>query len=126
MVVGIVQVLNDGPKNYVIKVTGDTATAAQKIIDVTAMTYNATSVRLWKVVQDILDGVAVELLWDASTPLRIYKFNADSEVVDFRDFGGIWNNAGAGKTGNVLMTVTGTGSYSLTLHFKKSNAVVNN
>lgn len=53
-------------------------------------------------------GMSVNLLWDASTDVLAFGLPADiTDTLDFREVGGLINNAGSGKTGDVLLTTTG-------------------
>ena len=58
-------------------------------------------------------GMQVRILWDATT--------------DFSDFGGLTNNAGAGKTGNVAFTTSDASSgdmYTIVVECIKTYATV--
>lgn len=68
-------------------------------------------------------GMGVDILWDATTdvvamtlgPDQFYEYNLD-------DIGGLWNNAGAGKTGDVLFTTVGASAgdrYTIILYVTK-------
>lgn len=73
-------------------------------------------------------GMGFELDWDATTdvPAFIVGGNgaaaAPAAYFDFRQFGGIKNNAGAGKTGDIMLSTIGAtalDSYDITLKLKK-------
>jgi hypothetical protein len=50
-------------------------------------------------------GMEVRLLWGASTNVTILTFPQNvAQTMTFDDFGGLDNNAGTGKTGNILFT----------------------
>ncbi len=66
----------------------------------------------------------VRIWWDATTPVYILDFTGAGHTPDYRRFGGLTNNAGAGKTGRVLLSTQGwTASailnFTLTLEFVK-------
>ena len=51
------------------------------------------------------------MLWDATTDVLILTLGeADFVSFDFSRFGGLTNNAGAGKTGDILFTTVGAAS----------------
>lgn len=53
-------------------------------------------------------GMSVNMEWDATADALISSLPADREgYYDFSGFGGIPNNAGAGKTGDILFTTVG-------------------
>lgn len=122
------QVLEDGPRYYTVKLTNisdGTGETAVKKVDVTTMHPKATLVAL-ESIQGSINGMGVELLWDATTKVNIVTLAEKSDInMDFlRQTGNtIKNNAGAGVTGNVLLTTIGAANnsfYSLVLRFKKS------
>ena len=68
-------------------------------------------------------GMGVELLWDATTDVPLLNLPQDWEdTIDFSAFG-IPNNAGVGKTGDILVTTVGAtagDTYLLVLTLTKS------
>lgn len=68
-------------------------------------------------------GMSVELFWNASTNVSCRKIKIDSEgYLDFRNFGGLVNNAGSGVDGDLLLTTTGhsnTDTYDIILSMRK-------
>ena len=72
-------------------------------------------------------GMGVELLWDASANVPLLNLPQDWEdTIDFSAFG-IPNDAGAGKTGDILVTTVGAtlaDTYLLVLTVTKSYASV--
>lgn len=117
-----VQVLEDSHRNYIIKVTGAAAEAAALLVDVSALAIPCTTVRLDRVYYDISPASTVELLWDATTDVSIGTFSeGPGQTLCFTDFGGIANNAGAGITGDVLITKVGTSAYFMVLWFVKQD-----
>ena len=70
----------------------------------------------------------VDLLWNASSNVLCKTLGANGALssqgyMDFRDFGGITNNAGSGVNGDLLLTTTGHGSgdhYTIILKLSKT------
>lgn len=122
-----VQVLEDGPRNYVIKVVGTAADAAALLVDVSTLSKDPTygkdpvRVRLNEVKYDIGVGTTAQLLWDATTDVSVITLSeGPGQSLCFNDTGGINNPmTAAGSTGDVLLTTTGTGAYTLVLYFIK-------
>lgn len=53
-------------------------------------------------------GMGVNLLWDATADVLAFRIAADaSGYLDFSSFGGLVNDAGAGKTGDIQFTTVG-------------------
>ncbi len=53
-------------------------------------------------------GMAVDILWDATTDLICETIPENQfYLMDYSSFGGLPNNAGAGKTGDVLFSTVG-------------------
>lgn len=112
------QVLANGPRNYIIKVDGAATEAASSLVDVSAI--GCSEVHLEEITYDVLEGAVVELLWDATSDVSAFKSSGHEGNKCFSEYGGIPNNAGAGKTGDVLLTVTGTSpTYWFIAKFKK-------
>lgn len=117
--------LVDGPQNHVIHVEGTVAVAAEIIINVSDLSTvdgrPCTSVRLDRLTYDS-DVTSAVLLWDASANTRAWGFGpGTSDSLSWKDFGGLQNNAGSGKTGDVLLTVVVSAGthYSFTLECTK-------
>ena len=111
------QVLVDDTRRAVFKFTnisdGTGETAALKIDVSTLSSYlgNAcTGVSIQRV-DAITAGMGINMLWDATTDVVILTVgDADFVTFDFSRFGGLSNNSGTGKTGDVLFTTVGAGS----------------
>ena len=71
-------------------------------------------------------GMEVEILWDATTDQLAWVLPQNSTYwQDFSSFGGIQNNAGAGKTGNIAFTTLDTSAgdvYTVVLECIKTYA----
>lgn len=106
--------------------TGETAVTK---IDVSAlspdpMTNKAcTSVSI-QYIWYVTVGMGVKMLFDADTDVLAWQLNSDwGDSIDFTSFSGIPNNAGTGKTGDILFTTVGAGSgdtYNIVVQVKKS------
>lgn len=105
------QTILDDPRNLVVRVHLDSDGAsgelsAVKIID--ASTYSPAFTDCSLVgVQSNLIGFTAELIWDATANVHAWVCPDYEQRQDFSDFGGIPNNAGAGKTGDMLITTNG-------------------
>jgi hypothetical protein len=123
-----IQTLVDSERNLVVKLVGvlDTSNVSlATLIDpalvaaVNATGLNAqqpSKVAIKKVTYDVEDGLAVNLYWDATTDVPIWRFVGRGFVMG-EQVGFLQNNAGAGVTGKVLYDTdgyaSGTISFSL-------------
>jgi hypothetical protein len=124
------QIIFDGTRTAVMKFTnisdGTGETGVLKV-DVSALSsfqgQTCTGVNIVNL-DAITVGMGVDLLWDASTDVICYTVGADQFVsFDFNRFGGLSNNAGAGKTGDLLFTTVGASSgdrYTIVLEMVKN------
>ena len=119
------QTIVDGARNVVMKFTNlsdGTGEAAVIKVDVSALNGAPTSVSIKRITYSVT-GMVATLLWDATTDVRIVELGGETGVMDFCKFGGLPNNAGAGVTGDILLTTTGAtagDSYSIVLEMVKS------
>lgn len=124
------QVVFDGTRTAVMKFTNvsdGTGESGVVKVDVSALTgfqgQACTSVNITKLDASTV-GMGVDILWDATTDVVCYTLGSDQFVsFDFNHFGGITNNAGAGKTGDVLFTTIGAASgdrYTIVLEMTKN------
>lgn len=118
------QILVDGIRNVVTKhvFTYDAAdeTAVTKV-DVSALVGAPSTVKINKIHYNVF-GMTVQLLWDATADVPIVALQGDG-CMDLTGFGGLYNNAGAGVTGDIQFTTTGGAagdSYSIILEMQKS------
>ena len=125
------QTLADGPKTAVLKLTnisdGSGESAVTKV-DVSALQPSAdgdtctgvTIERIWW--QGI--GMKVQILWDATSDLFCIELGENqSGDHDYTKFGGLTNNAGSGKTGDLKFTTVGHSSgdtYTVILYLRKN------
>ena len=112
------QTIQDGERKAVLKFTNisdGSGEAAVKKIDVSALSANSagaacTEVAVAKIWWQCV-GMGVELLNDATTDTLIIGLSPDSNGYhDYSDFSGIPNDAGSGKTGDVMFTTIGASS----------------
>ena len=124
------QIIFDGTRTAVMKFTNisdGTGESAVLKVDVSALTgfqgQTCTGVNIVNL-DAITVGMGVDLLWDASTDVICYTVGADQFVsFDFNRFGGLSNNAGAGKTGDLLFTTVGATAgdrYTIVLEMVKN------
>lgn len=105
------QILFQGDKVLVMKFTnasdGTGETNVVKVNVATLASYKGTpcvGVQIDKI-YGLTHGMEVRLLWEASTNVTILTFpQNNAQTMDFNEFGGLDNNAGAGKTGNILFS----------------------
>lgn len=124
------QTILDGDRLAIFKFTNDSGTvetAALKV-DVATLKRNGaglpcTGVKINKIWSGT-HGMEVQILWDATTDVLAWGLTQNSTyLMDFSSFGGIPNDAGAGKTGNVLFTTldaTAGDFYAITIEFLKT------
>lgn len=119
------QTLVDGERNVVMKFTNvsdGTGESAVTKVDVSALNGAPTSVRIDRIVYDI-QGMSVNILWDATADVSAIVLGTGQGDLDFCQFGGLKNNAGAGVTGDIQFTTVGHtlgDTYSIVLHMKKN------
>lgn len=106
-----IQTLVDGPRNLVLKIYLESDGAAgelsaQTIVDVSTYSGAPSEVKI-KRIQSDLTGFSASLLWDATTNEEIVNLSEGEGERDYCKFGGLINNAGAGKTGDILLTTEG-------------------
>ena len=117
------QTMLDGSRKVTMKFTNisdGTGEAAVKKVDVSALSPAATDVKISRITY-ICAGMDVQILWDATTNVPAYVLSGDG-AIDFKPMGGLVNNAGAGKTGDILFTTSGHtagDSYSIILEMDK-------
>ena len=123
-----IQTLVDSERNLVVKLVGilDTSNVSlATLIDPALVASVNTSglnsqkpskVAIKKVTYDVEDGLAVNLYWDATADVPIWRFVGRGFVMG-EHIGFLQNNAGAGVTGKVLYDTDGysSGSVSFSL-----------
>jgi len=124
------QTLIDGPNKAVIKFTNvsdGSGESAVKKVDVSALSNSADGVACSGVVIERIwwqcIGMKVQILWDASTDAFCIELGENqSGSHDYSIFGGLTNNAGSGKTGDLMFTTVGHTSadtYTIILYMRK-------
>ena len=124
------QTIQDGQKIAILKFTNEsdgTGEASVKKVDVSALSKNTlgqscTGVSIARIYW-ATRGMGVNLLFDATANVLITGLPADSTGDEYYDnFTGIPNNAGAGKTGDILFSTVGHSAgdtYSIILELVK-------
>ena len=124
------QTILDGPKYAVLKFTNisdGTGESAVTKVDVSGLASSANGVACTGVtIQKIwwqCTGMKVSILFDATSDvLAIQLGENQSGYHDYTSFGGLTNNAGSGKTGDIKFTTVGHSSgdtYTIILYLKK-------
>ena len=127
------QTLLDGERMAIMKFTNiSDGTGETKVIkvDVSALTSSASGgvcdgVTITKI-HAATHGMEVQIFWDATTDVFCWSIPQNSQyTMDFSLFGGLTNNAGAGKTGDVLFSTADASAgdfYTVVLEMVKSYA----
>ena len=125
------QTLFDGDKHVVMKFTnisdgsGESAVKKVDVSELNADIYGNTcsSVAIDKIWWQCI-GMKVQLFFDATSDAFIIELGENqSGHHDYSEFGGLSNNAGSGKTGDVDFTTIGHSSadtYTITLKMRKT------
>jgi len=127
------QTLLDGERLAIMKFTnisdgtGETAVTKVNVSTLTASNSGkaCTGVTVTKITS-ACHGMEVRMYWDASTdvPFFLSTVNTNYEN-DFSNFGGITNNSGTGKNGNIVFSTSDASSgdtYTVVLEMVKSYA----
>lgn len=119
------QTLEEGIRNFVVKadilLTGAdlAATAVINPANFNSVYQNyalSNNVRVDRIEFSINDGITVTLSWDATTPVHCVDLEGRGMMDPGMRYGGFQNNAGAGKTGKLLISTTGaSGTEAATL-----------
>jgi len=108
------QTILDGERLFIAKFTNiSDGTGETGVIKIDVSTLNPNSfglacngVKINKI-YGTTHGMEVRILWDATTDQFAWQIPQNSNyLMDLSSFGGIPNNAGAGKTGDVLFTTS--------------------
>jgi hypothetical protein len=109
------QIILDGERLFIGKFTNisdSTGESAVVKIDVSALAASASGnacngVKINKIWAQTI-GMSVDILWDATTDLICETIPENQfYLMDYSSFGGLPNNAGTGKTGDVLFSTVG-------------------
>ena len=124
------QTLFDGERKAILKFTNiSDGTGETKVlkVDVSTLLPNASSqtcdgVTITNIIAST-DGMGITLFWDATADVVIATIPQNTNYrLKLGDLGGFWNNSGAGKNGDVLLSTVGASandSYTLTLEMTK-------
>jgi len=125
------QTIVDGPSHVAIKFTNisdGTGESAVTKVDVSALEADSrtglscTDVNIERVWWQCI-GMKVRILFDADTDVMAIELGENqSGDHDYSKFGGLVNNAGTGKTGDVKFTTVGASSgdtYTVILYMRK-------
>jgi len=127
------QILFDGERTAIMKFTNiSDGTGESKVtkVDVSALSPSSFSkacdgVTITKI-HALTHGMEVDMYWDATTDVFILSVPQNTMYsMDLTQFGGLWNDAGAGKTGDVLFSTrdaTAGDNYTIILEMVKSYA----
>ena len=126
---------NVSAKNILVKLTNisdGTGESAVAKVDVSTLAKSregdaCSRVNIEEIYYDIF-GMRVDLLWNASSNVICKVLGANGALssqgyMDFRNFGGLTNNAGSGVNGDLLLTTTGHTSgdhYTIILKLSKT------
>ena len=126
------QTIQDGAKTAIFRFTNvsdGTGESAVAKIDVSALSSDpmtgaaCTGCTIQKIYYSTI-GMGVKIFFDASSNVLAWQLNADwADTLDFTDFTGIPNNAGSGKTGDVLFSTVDHSSgdvYNIVMQVSKS------
>jgi hypothetical protein len=124
------QTLADGPKYAVIKFTNvsdGTGESAVTKVDVSALASSADGDACSGVIIERIwwqcIGMKVQILWDATSDQFCIELGENqSGNHDYTIFGGLTNNAGAGKNGDIKFTTVGAtaaDTYTVILYLRK-------
>ena len=104
------QIVMNNARNLVLKYTFSGTTGdvtVLKIVDVSALDADITSVSIMKV-HAAISGFSATLIWDATSNVDAIGIPSVVPVAyDFSRYGGLKNNAGSGVTGDILLSTDG-------------------
>lgn len=125
------QTLMDGERVAIMKFTNiSDGTGETLVTKVTASSLAAsgsgkacTGVVVSKITS-VCHGMEVRMFWDATTDVPFFLATVNTNYLnDFSNFGGITNNSGAGKNGNILFSTsdqTAGDTYTVVLEMVKT------
>lgn len=92
------------------------------LLNKSASGFACNAVNILKV-HALTHGLEVQISWDATSPVVCETIPQNTQYsMDYSQFGGLTNNAGAGKTGKVLFSTLDTSAgdaYTVTLELAK-------
>jgi len=110
------QTIVDGSRKLVVKVhiEGDGSGEETNLVLIDASSYSPASTDIKIIgIHSTFQGFTADLAWDATANVPIinipdYEYNLNGDQIGY--FGGLVNNAGTGKTGDILISTTGLGA----------------
>jgi len=127
------QTLLDGERLAIMKFTnisdgtGETAVTKVNVANLNSSNSGkpCTGVTVNKIMS-VCHGLEVRMYWDATTDVPFFLSTVNTNYLnDFSTIGGITNNAGTGKNGNILFSTsdaTSGDTYTVVLEMQKSYA----
>ena len=118
------QTLFDSSKFAIMKfvnLSDGTGESAVTKVDVSALSPSAGEVVIDEI-QFSISGMSVRVLWGANTDVECINLNPGQDTLNFEKIGGLTNNAGEGKTGDIKFTTVGASlndTYSVILKMRK-------
>lgn len=110
------QILQDGPRNLVVRLTGvlDTSDVAATSL-VTLANLSAvdaagsapTRLIVDKISYNVESPLAVHLAWDATTDVTFASLVNSGDDLEFAKFGGLYNTEATGATGAIMYSTQG-------------------
>ena len=119
------KVIANGPRNLIlgVHISGDASGEETATLLVDVSSYGATEAKLMSA-QSNLQGFSAVLSWDATADVEAVTLLDGASFYDWSKHGGLINNSGAGKTGDIRVTTVGLGAEdgSIILEMKKRTA----
>lgn len=116
------QILEEGPKNLVVKFVG----AATDTVDVSALNPPCDELTILEIIYDMpADAAPSVISWDATVDVVALSLNGHAQTHCFKFFGGLQNDAGAGKTGDVEVVNADVDGF-IVIHFSKVHPQIAN
>ena len=107
------QVMHDGYRNYVIRLTGecvvgDADQVPTVLVNVATLNPPCKAIRVDRVKYSLPNGspLDVQLWWQATTNV-LFSGMSGGDDGEYSNFGGLTNNAAPGATGNILWGTSG-------------------
>ena len=117
-------ILHDGKRNTVMQFTGVSDGSGQETgaikVDVSELRPQPLTVKIKRIEYDVNDG-NIKLSWDADTDVD-FAILSGQGMLDYCKIDGLINSAGAGRTGDILLSTLGfaeNSSYTLKLEMIK-------
>lgn len=110
------QILRDGYRNFVIRVTGEIDLSVTPVVDIapTQLTTIAslsppcTALRVMKAQWSVPPGTPLDVqLWWQATSNELFWGAGSGDQGDFTTYGGLTNNASPGATGDIMFSTSG-------------------